>query len=277
MAGMLAVFALRAQDAVDGGASSVAMHFSRYIRNTEALSMGGTDVHANLNRIFAGRTVDAIAGYQTWGPSLATSSRTMILDVHGSLTPRLNISAGMALDNGRGYYSKDLSLKIGASYKFELLYAGGAVKYYRSAVASDETLSAVAADAWVATRLGGFSAAAGLANLGSRVHGFSLPSSAYVSAGYQAALGSDYSFRAAFQTDMFFYGAVSSGMGIELGAFSIVYARAGYHFGSQAAVLPSFASVGVGLRHWGVKIDVAYLFASESLGGTLQYTLGYEF
>lgn len=275
--GMLALLSLHAQDVVDGSASSVAMHFSRYTRNTEALSMGGTDVHARLNRIFAGRTLDAIAGYQAWGPSLATSSRDIIVDVHGSVSPKLNVSAALALDSGKNYSSRDLSLRLGASYQFNLLYAGAAVKYYRSVLTSDEALSAVAGDAWVAARFGGFSAATGVSNIGSSVQGFSLPSSLYVSAGYYAPIGSDYSFRTAFQTDWFFYGAVSSGVGVEFGAFSIVYARAGYHFGSQAAVVPSYASVGIGLKYGGVKLDAAYLFASEALGGTMQYTVGYEF
>lgn len=277
LAALSAAVALHAQDVVDGGASSVAMPFSRYTRNTEALSMGGTDVQARLNRIFAARTLDAIAGYQAWGPSLASSSRDFIMDVHGSVSPRLNVSAALAIDSGRDYSAKDLSLRLGASYKFKVLYAGAALKYYRTVLSSDEALSAVAADGWVAARFGGFSAATGLSNIGSDVRGFSLPSSVYVSAGYLAKLGSDYSFRAAFQTDWFFYGAVTSGMGIEFGAFSIVYARAGYHFGSQSAVIPSYASVGVGLRYGGVKFDAAYLFASEALGGTMQYTVGYEF
>lgn len=64
---------------------------------------------------------------------------------------------------------------------------------------------------------------------------------------------------------------------MEFGAFSIVYARAGYHFGSKTAVVPSYASVGIGLRYAGVRLDAAYLFASEALGGTMQYTIGYEF
>lgn len=274
---LLSVFVLRAQDVVDDGSSSVAMHFSRYTRNTEALSMGGTDAQARLNRIFEGKTLDAIAGYQSWGPSLATSSRDFLVDVHGSVTPKLNLSAALAFDSGKNYSSKDLSLRLGASYKFNVLYAGAAVKYYRSVVPDDEALSAVAADGWVAARFGGFSASAGVSNIGSAVRGFSLPSSLYLSAGYSAPIGTDYSFRAAFQTDWFFYGAVSSGVGIEFGAFSMVYARAGYHFGSQTAVVPSYASVGIGLKYGSIKLDAAYLLASEALGGTMQYTLGYEF
>lgn len=274
---LLAAASLRAQDIVDGGASSVAMHFSRYVRSTEALSMGGTDVHARLNRIFAAKTLDAVAGYQAWGPSLTTASRDFIVDVHGSVSPALNLSASLALDSGRDYSSKDLSLRLGASYKFSFLYAGGAVKYYRSALTGDEVLSATAADAWLATRFGGFSAAAGVTDIGTRVQGFSLPSSAFLSAGYGTEIGSDYSLRAAFQTDWFFYGAVASGAGVEFGAFSIVYARAGYHFGSKTAVVPSYASAGIGLRYGGLRLDAAYLFASEALGGTMQYTIGYEF
>ena len=276
-AGILAVLGLRAQDSVDGGAASVAMHFSRYTRNTEALSMGGTDIQARLGRIFAARTLDAIAGYQTWGPSLAAASRDFIIDVHGNVTPKLNVSAALALDSGRNYSARDLSLRLGASYRFNVLYAGGAIKYYRSALQDSQVLTATAVDAWVAARLQGFSAAAGISNAGSRVQGFSLPSSLYISAGWRTAIASDYSFRAAFQTDWFLYGAVTSGVGVELGAFSIVYARAGYHFGSETAVVPSYASAGIGLQYGGVRLDAAYLFASEALGGTMQYTVGYAF
>jgi len=53
--------------------------------------------------------------------------------------------------------------------------------------------------------------------------------------------------------------------------------RGGFHYGDAAKALPTYASLGLGLQYAGVRLDVAFLTASQSLGNTLLFGLGYSF
>ena len=53
--------------------------------------------------------------------------------------------------------------------------------------------------------------------------------------------------------------------------------RAAYHYGPADRGLPSFGSAGIGLYFSGVEINLAVLFASPALGGTLSAGLSYSF
>lgn len=61
------------------------------------------------------------------------------------------------------------------------------------------------------------------------------------------------------------------------GVSGIVFLRAGYHYGTQDKGLPSFASAGLGVKFFGVELNAAYLFASDAIGGTMTFGLGYSF
>ena len=68
-----------------------------------------------------------------------------------------------------------------------------------------------------------------------------------------------------------------AGLGLEYGIADIAFVRAGYHYGDAAKALPSYASLGLGAQFAGVSLDLAFLTASESLGNTLLFGLGYSF
>ena len=54
--------------------------------------------------------------------------------------------------------------------------------------------------------------------------------------------------------------------------------RGGYHYGNASkGVIPSYASLGLGVKFFGVSIDAAYLFGSEILKNSFGVSLGYEF
>ena len=73
-----------------------------------------------------------------------------------------------------------------------------------------------------------------------------------------------------------FYGAFSAAFGAEYGFNDMIFARAGYRYGGNS-VLPSFASVGAGVKVAGIKMNVAYLLANDLIGNTLSISLGYSF
>ena len=56
----------------------------------------------------------------------------------------------------------------------------------------------------------------------------------------------------------------------------MVFVRAGYRYGGKS-VIPSYASVGAGVRFAGVKVDLAYVVSSSPMANTLGVSLGYSF
>ena len=68
-----------------------------------------------------------------------------------------------------------------------------------------------------------------------------------------------------------------AGLGLEYTLADIVSLRGGFHYGDAAKALPTYASLGLGLQFAGVSLDVTFLTASQSLGNTLLFGLGYSF
>ncbi|MCR4823947.1 MAG: PorV/PorQ family protein [Bacteroidales bacterium] len=70
---------------------------------------------------------------------------------------------------------------------------------------------------------------------------------------------------------------VMAGAGAEFRPIPMLALRAGYHYGPADKGLPSFGSCGLGLDIEGLGIDVAVLYGSPTLGGTLCAGLSYSF
>lgn len=68
-----------------------------------------------------------------------------------------------------------------------------------------------------------------------------------------------------------------AGTGIEFRPVPILALRAGYHYGPADKGVPSFGSCGLGLLYKGLGLDVAFLFASPTIGGSLCAGLSYSF
>lgn len=97
-------------------------------------------------------------------------------------------------------------------------------------------------------------------------------------------LGTDQSFgkhriAAALEGGCFFAANTSifAGVGAEYTYNNMLSVRAGYHYGDGKEGLPSFASVGLGLRFFGITIDFAYNIASGPMANTLCAGLGFRF
>ena len=121
-----------------------------------------------------------------------------------------------------------------------------------------------------------FSAALGVCNVGSALsyggESYALPMFAKAGAAYSAS-----GFTASAEVDYLFSGALMAGVGAEYCIVDIVSLRAGFHYGDAAKAIPTYASVGLGVKFAGVHLDAAYLLASKALGNTLTVSLGYAF
>lgn len=162
------------------------------------------------------------------------------------------------------------------------LSAGANIRYASQKLSSDNSYSAIATDVFLTYRLSDLNITAGVSSLGSSVKSasgdsFSLPASATVGAEWSKAFSDAHGLRLAADADYFFSGNVTAAAGAEYSFKNMLFARAGYHFGSKDAVLPSFATVGIGVRFFGISLDVAYLTANDIIGNTLTFGLGYRF
>ena len=151
-------------------------------------------------------------------------------------------------------------------------------KAFMSTLATDVEGMAFGADLVARYHVNGFNVAAGARNLGSPIRygnskdAFPMPMLATVGGSYSGS-----GLTAAAEVDFLFSGALMAGLGLEYCVQDIVSIRAGYHYGDALKALPSFASLGLGARFSGFKLDLSYLLANRNIGGSILFGLGYSF
>jgi opacity protein-like surface antigen len=103
-----------------------------------------------------------------------------------------------------------------------------------------------------------------------------IPTACVLGFGYEAEIAENNSLTVQADVDYYFEGGPAASFGAEYDFKDMVFIRAGYRYGGNS-ILPSFASVGVGAKFAGIKIDAAYLFANEVIGNTTAISVGYCF
>ncbi len=272
-----------------------------------SLAMGATGVSAesgayaienNVASIaFAEQKFNVQAGFGLWQPSYANLKTLGLAGMY-----RLSDKLGVAMEfkylmmpsysgiTGTGADIRDSEFKpsefgmsVGLSYKlFDFLSAGLALRYAGSKLASDADAGVFGSDLGLSFQKDSFSAGLSLNNLGTKVKysetAYAQPMLVKFGAGYDLGLGeSDLLFTA--QADYLFAGGFMAGAGCEYSFKDMIFARAGYHYGDSTKTIPSYASVGLGLKLFGVTLDAAYLVAGKSspMKNTLSIGLGYRF
>ncbi|MBR6457114.1 MAG: PorV/PorQ family protein [Bacteroidales bacterium] len=252
--------------------------------DARALAMGVSALQPGAS------TLDANVFYGMWAPQ--TVDNTVLgADAFFRLNDRLAFSVeGRSLKdkpytvtNAKGvaegeFTPSDMIVGLGASYFInEQLSVGLKARMLSSSIAPDIKGSAMCFDlrAGYATEL--FNAGLSLRNVGSQIDygagGYALPAYAALDGTVSPVDG----LTAAFDAGYLFSGALMAGLGVEYTVLDMVSLRAGYHYGDAAKALPSYASAGLGVQFAGLKLDAAYLLASDALGSTLFLSLGYAF
>lgn len=229
------------------------------------------------------------AAYNLWGPksigsSVADAGIAFKLGDKFALGfgGRLYSSKELAVTNLNGatistFTPKDIVGNLALSYRvLDGLSVGVAGRFISSSIGPDLSGTAFGADVSVSYARGSLGVSAALCNLGTAISyggtSYSMPMLARVGAVYEWA-----GLKVSGEADYLFDGAFAASAGAEYGIADIAFLRAGYHYGSSDKGLPSFASAGLGLKYAGVEFNAAYLFASETLGGTITFGLGYSF
>lgn len=274
---------------------SPALPFLRIDRSAITSAMGGTEALSPLYNPAAVpfRGSDVAVSYQNWAPGGAKSTNINLLGgirvgsrlgihVVGAYQQGLEYTLFDNTGNGKATFAPS-DLLVGAGVGFaitDFLSVGVNVKFAQTSVASDVNYSAIAGDAFLMFSKQGFSAAVGVASLGTPVksgeQSYGLPTSAKVGLGYDVAFGTS-AVSLAADADVFFTGGVGAALGAQYGWNDMVFVRAGFHLGTGQSPLPTYASVGLGAKFAGIHVDVSFLLANKTIGNTLCVGLGYAF
>ena len=286
--------------------ASEAMGFSRIVRNPASAAKGFAGIASpssiawssfNNSAVipFSEKKFDLGLLYQSWAPG-SVKSNDFGVGAAGKFTEHIGMSFGFLMQNGESYpvinesgsikdefTPKDMQVNLGFAYRFgDLISMGVNMKYLSSTLTDEDSYKVFAGDIFAQGCFGGVNVAMGLSNVGSSVkdqsgNKFKIPASVTFGADYTLYLAELHGLNFVADFDYFLSGNVTAALGCEYGFNDMVFARFGYHYGSKKAVLPSFATVGLGLKFFGLQLDFAYLTANEFLGNTMTVGLGYSF
>lgn len=232
-------------------------------------------------------------GLNLWAPSGTTYYSAAATSM---LSDNLVLTAGFTFGNGKAYdvYSStgqktgtftpsEYLVNVGAAYQLlPFLSFGANVHYAGQTLAEKQSYGAFSADVFAGVEFGNLKVAAGVASLGSKVKSASgveypLPASVKIAAGYEGCSLGILSYGAYADADYYLYsGGFGMSLGASLGYSDLVALKAGYHFATDKAIIPSYASIGLGGSIMGISIDLACLLGGP-LSGTFLLGVGYKF
>ncbi len=245
---------------------------------------------------FSESTLDVSAGYMMWQPS-SVNSNVASVGAAFNLKGKLGVAAGLyyginpeyTVSNSSGTTSSafrpsDIHAAVGVSYRFlKFLSVGVNFGYATSSLAEEYSYGSVTGDAFLMAKFAGFKVTAGVSNVLGKITAangteFNLPASMAFGAGYGTSFAEKHAIDAALDIDYFFGGSLAASAGAGYTFNDLVSVRAGYRYGGESPI-PSYASVGVGGKYLGIKLDVAYLIAGADspMANTLAVSLGYNF
>lgn len=241
---------------------------------------------------FSDNMLDASVGYTMWQPSSSNilnvgvaynvkSKFGVALGVHYGMNPSYDVTNESGAVAGV-FAPKDIHVNAGLAWRFlPFLSLGANIGYATSSLAEGHSYGALAADVFAMAKFGDFRVTAGVANVGTTVKSasgaeFCIPGSIAVGAGYGKVFGEKHGIDVLVDADYYFSGWMAVAAGAAYTFNDLFSVRAGYRYGGESPV-PSYASVGAGVKILGIKFDVAYLIASGPVKNTLALSLGYAF
>lgn len=281
--------------------------------DASSMAMGGAGLAMDANAFTASETGNAAAITLTDKTMSAGVNYMMYLpsDRMGNFAGagafyRINDRWGVALngrylgdrslnmDNVDGMFSpSDFSVSAGVSFKIlEGFSVGANLKYVGYNPVKGTMVSAFSADISLMYKYEGLRLALAATNFGTGIktplpeggHSeYDLPSMAKLGVGYDFDFCDDHRITASLEGDyLFLQNQAGFGIGAEYCYDDMVFVRGGYHFAGEQcySMMPSYGSVGVGLKFFNVFLNAAYLIsASENsfLTNTFNISIGYEF
>lgn len=289
----------------DGGEE--AMGFSRVVRDPVSAAKGFAGTASDNNMAWAAfgnaasvpmssKNFDAAFSFQSWAPDLEAKTTDLSLGLSYKFSDKFGATLGFARDGGKSFTGVDdsgneldsftpsnMMLGGGLGWRFAEKFSVGAnFRYLSQKLAEGVDCSTFGVDVMAMGRFSDFTAALGVKNIGGSVDSedgdsYDIPSSVVAAASWRKVFSEDHGLEADLDLDYFLSGNFTAAFGAEYGWKDMLFLRAGYHYGADKAVLPSFATVGLGAKFKGVRLDFAYLTANDDIGGGLTLGLGFSF
>lgn len=252
--------------------------------DSRSLAMGGVTLPSDAGKL------DIHAFYGMWAPQTANNS-LFGGDALYRISNRIEVTVEgrffqdqpyeQVTDKGQikdSFRPSDMILSAGASVAvYKDFYVTLKARYLTSSIAENAKGSAFCGDLSVDYAGSLFYGSLGVRNIGSKISyggdSYALPGMVALQGGIKPIHG----LTAGAEVDYLFSGALMAGVGAEYGIADIAFVRAGYHYGDAQKALASFASLGLGVKFAGVKLDATWLTASPTLGNSILISLGYEF
>lgn len=239
-------------------------------------------------------TLDVSAGFSMWQPK---SVNTSVISAGGAY--KIGDRFGMALGFSSGSYPeymgsdmtgyetesfKPSNMQLGLGFGWRVLpnvSVGANIGYASEKLTSEFSYGALDMDIYAMAEFGGLKAVLGVSEIGGKVKsasgaGFALPSALNLGVGYGMSPVQKHDISLRADAQYYFMGDFAAAIGAAYTYDDMVTLRAGYRYGGTS-VIPSFMSLGAGVKFFGVKVDVAYVLGSSAMANTVAVSLGYSF
>ena len=234
---------------------------------------------------FSPDKLDAGLSYGAWSPHYAAANH-VTAGITGHVKENVALTLGfsrlgypgLGFEPASVFRPSDLSIRAGVGFGISESFAiGFTAGYAKEALLSDYSISAISVSALAQYHMEGLNVVGGLVHLGGKVaDAYPLPSSAKLATDYEVDFGSA-NLHIAVDGDYYFSGNYSVALGLNCGIGGIGFVRGGYRIASESAAIPSGLGLGAGVAWHGFSLDVSFLTASETLGGSWMAGLGYRF
>lgn len=246
--------------------------------------------------VFSESKMEIGASYGQWQPNTSDNS-TVAVGAFGRITDFLAVTAAyrnfthksytIMDENGinKGKFTpEEYSAGVGLAFKIlPILSAGANVNYLSSKIGVGEKADAVTFDICAKAVLEDLSVGLTASNLGSKISyndgaKYSLPSTVKLGAAYSLAINDEHNVTPMAQIgsliDDFNFFAEA---GAEYSYKDFAFVRAGYHYGDEKKYIPSFFSLGLGVRFFGFGLNAAYQLGSSNVNNSFLIALSWGF
>lgn len=281
--------------------------------NTDANAMGmagaGTSLYATAfsmwnntaSSVLSDKKMDVAVSYGLWQPSMAANN-VISAAGYGKVAKFMTVSAGVKYfsyspynitDDGglvTGTYTpKEMAAGVGLAFRIlPILSLGANVQYVLSDLGGPKKGSAVSADVGAMLDLKFMRAGVTVSNLGSKIdygglNAYNLPACLKLGVGTTQYLGAEkkHALTASLQGGLLFENsAFMAEAGVEYGWNDMARFSVGYHYGEATGIIPSYASVGAGVKILGIYLNAAYLIGTQEdspVSNSFMIGVGYSF
>ena len=286
--------------------SAQSVPFLNITSDPHAAAMAGNTLTIGENAFTASNNASAMAfsstkyhiagSYNTWQPDFMNNQNIgfaaygkfgkLAVGIGGKMFgyQAYDVINSQGAPNGT-FTPKEMAIEGAFAYRIsENFSAGINIRSISSKLAKEASASSMGADVTVTYHKENLTVAAAVTNIGGDIdYGsgatYALPSMAKVGAGYTFDMEKS-RLNLNVEGDLLLdKSEIMAALGAEYAYNNMFKARAGYHMGSDEAI-PSYGSVGFGLKFKTINLDAAYIFGggeNSTLNGSFGLALGLRF